>query len=158
MRQGKGMVMIKRREISDPNSYLNRSADGEVLFVLMGRDAAAPATIQFWISQRVLLGKNAPDDAQLLEAKECAKKMARQSGTLAKEAPAACCISYASHVAIPLTSQSFDCRDWARLFVEMVSRDPSIASNQDAMRTWFSAALMRGYDEARRQDPKETPR
>lgn len=60
--------MIKQCELSDPSSCLNRSRDNEMLFVLCGRDAAAPATIRFWAAKRIELGKNEPNDPQIIEA------------------------------------------------------------------------------------------
>jgi hypothetical protein len=50
---------------------------GEMLFVLLGRDKAAPATIRFWIEERIRLDRNHPDDSQLREAEECARAMER---------------------------------------------------------------------------------
>ena len=67
--------MIKRDEIEDTNSCFNKATDGERLFVLLARDAAAPVAIRAWIDERIRLGKNAPDDAQILEAIECASLM-----------------------------------------------------------------------------------
>lgn len=60
--------MIKYDELIDPNSCLNKAQANEPLFVLLGRDPAAADTIRFWINKRVELGKNQPDDAQILEA------------------------------------------------------------------------------------------
>ena len=42
---------------------------------------------------------------------------------------------------------SFDARVWARAFVETCERNPSIIADEETMTTWFSNALMRGYDE-----------
>jgi len=42
---------------------------------------------------------------------------------------------------------SFDCRDWAKAFVERVKTDPAIATDEGAMMAWFASALMRGFDE-----------
>lgn len=60
--------MRKEDELMDPNSCLNRARRSEFLFVLLARDAAAPATVRFWIEERVRLGKNAHDDPQIVEA------------------------------------------------------------------------------------------
>ncbi len=60
--------MIRIRELTDPNSCLNRARDDEMTFVLLGRDPAMAATINFWIEERVRLGKNKADDIQILEA------------------------------------------------------------------------------------------
>jgi hypothetical protein len=62
--------MRKRQKMSDPNSCLNRAAEDELTFVLLGRDPAAVVAIRAWIEARVLLGKNAADDPQIVEAQE----------------------------------------------------------------------------------------
>lgn len=67
--------MIKRDEIEDTNSCLNKAQDGERLFVLLARDPAAPVAIRAWIAERIRLGKNAPGDEQIREAFECASLM-----------------------------------------------------------------------------------
>lgn len=73
--------MRKRDELTNPASCLNRAGDDELTFVLLGRDAAARATIRFWVEQRILLGKNRPDDPQVVEALACAEGMERERGT-----------------------------------------------------------------------------
>lgn len=60
--------MIKRDELTDPRSCLNRARDDERLFVLLARDRAAPAAVRAWIDARIALGKNAATDPQILEA------------------------------------------------------------------------------------------
>lgn len=67
--------MIKREELRNGDSCLNRALFDEMLFVLLGRDVAAPATIRFWIEERIRLGKNTRDDRQIVEALECAEWM-----------------------------------------------------------------------------------
>lgn len=67
--------MRKREELSSASSCMSRARADEMTFVLLGRDAAAPATIRFWVSERLRLGKNAPDDPQILEALACADTM-----------------------------------------------------------------------------------
>jgi len=67
--------MRKSQEMFDPESCLNRAKDGEFLFVLLGRDAAAPAAIRAWCKERIRLGKNTEDDPQIVEAMECADRM-----------------------------------------------------------------------------------
>lgn len=64
--------MIKSLELSQPNSCLNKARDDEYVFVLLGRDAATPETIRFWIDERIRLGKNKEDDEQIVEARELA--------------------------------------------------------------------------------------
>lgn len=41
-------MFTKLREIQDPNSCLNRSANDEPVFVLVGRDKTAPDAIEAW--------------------------------------------------------------------------------------------------------------
>ena len=67
--------MRKREEVSNPAGCMARARDEEMTFVLLGRDAAAPVAIRAWIEERVRLGKNEPDDAQIAEAEECARVM-----------------------------------------------------------------------------------
>lgn len=73
--------MQKREEILNPNSCLNRAQPEELIFVLLERDEAAPIAIQAWIEARVRLGKNAPDDAQLIEARNILTKMLQRRGS-----------------------------------------------------------------------------
>lgn len=54
--------------------YENAAPD-EPMFVLLARDISAPETVRRWATLRVLLGKNQPDDAQIVEAMECANAM-----------------------------------------------------------------------------------
>lgn len=67
--------MRKKHETFDSNSCLNRAKDDEILFVLLGRDKTAPATIRFWCGQRILSGKNKQDDPQIVDALKCARLM-----------------------------------------------------------------------------------
>lgn len=67
--------MLKRYEISKPNSCLNRAADYEMIFVLLERDLASPVAIRAWVAERIRLGLNTCDDMQILEALKCAKFM-----------------------------------------------------------------------------------
>lgn len=64
--------MLKRDEIANSNSCLNRARDDEMLFVLLGRDAAAPVAIRARIAERVRLGKNQLNDQQIQDAEKCA--------------------------------------------------------------------------------------
>lgn len=72
--------MRKCDELTDPKSCLSRAAGHEMTFVLLGRDAAAPETIRFWIRKRIELGKNLPTDPQITEALECAQQMEDERG------------------------------------------------------------------------------
>ena len=60
--------MIKRLELSDPTSCLNRAKEDELVFVLLSRDPAAPAAIRAWVAERLQMGKNTVHDAQNQEA------------------------------------------------------------------------------------------
>src|SRR5690348_11001333 len=60
--------MRKADELADPTSCMNRARDLEWTFVLLGRDRAAPAAVRAWIEERIRLGKNTPNDAQIREA------------------------------------------------------------------------------------------
>jgi hypothetical protein len=70
--------MLKRDEINDHDSCLSKARDDERLFVLLARDPAAPVAIRAWVNERLRLGKNAPDDAQIIEALDCADRMERE--------------------------------------------------------------------------------
>lgn len=67
--------MLKRDEIETPESCFNKAQDNERLFVMLARDPAAPVAIRAWIAERIRLGKNVSDDAQIREARECANLM-----------------------------------------------------------------------------------
>jgi hypothetical protein len=70
--------MFKKDEVSRPDSCLSKARPEEMIFVLLARDAAAPAAIRAWIEARISLGKNHPADNQILEAESCARMMERQ--------------------------------------------------------------------------------
>ncbi len=68
--------MIKREELANPMSCMNRAKDDEPTFVLMARDAAAPGAIRQWAHLRVAIyRKNGWDDPQIKEALACAETM-----------------------------------------------------------------------------------
>ena len=67
--------MTKRDELTNPHSCMSKARDGEMTFVLLGRDVAAPAAIRAWIDERIRLGKNSSDDSQIREALECIDAM-----------------------------------------------------------------------------------
>jgi len=73
--------MIKSEELTHPASCMNRAHAGEMMFVLLARDAAAPVAIRAWASERVRIGKNRPTDAQIIDALGCAIEMERQRAT-----------------------------------------------------------------------------
>lgn len=70
--------MQKHLEVSDPESCFNRAKDTEIIFVLLSRDAAAPAAIRAWVRERTRSGKNQLLDPQIQEALQCAKRMEKQ--------------------------------------------------------------------------------
>jgi len=72
--------MLKEKELSDPNSCINKAKPGEMVFVLLARDAEAPRLVRDWARRRVDSGKNTPIDDQITEAYECAQEMERQQG------------------------------------------------------------------------------
>lgn len=74
--------MLKKDELADPNSCLNRARDDEMIFVLLARDISAPGTVLDWIRRRIADGKNKPNDDQLADAERCAFAMCAQTGRL----------------------------------------------------------------------------
>lgn len=69
--------MIKRMEKADGRSCWNKASDDEMVFVLLGRDTAAPRTIREWVKERLRLGKNKQDDQQIREALNAAEFIER---------------------------------------------------------------------------------
>ena len=67
--------MRKQDELTNAASCINRAHPKEMVFVLLGRDPAAPAAIRAWADERVRLGKNKDDDPQIVEARACADTM-----------------------------------------------------------------------------------
>lgn len=67
--------MRKRDELNDSESCLNKARDDEYIFVLLARDPAAPIALRAWVAERIRIGKNAPEDAQIVEALDCARRM-----------------------------------------------------------------------------------
>jgi hypothetical protein len=67
--------MRKREEREKTQSCFNRSQENELMFVLLGRDPAAPLAIRAWVEARILIGKNKFDDPQITEALTCAGQM-----------------------------------------------------------------------------------
>jgi len=68
--------MLKHEEALNPQSCFNRAKDNEPVFVLLGRDMAAPAAISTWIAMRRVLGLNTEAlDEQIIEAEEAIKQM-----------------------------------------------------------------------------------
>jgi hypothetical protein len=70
--------MRKREELSNPTSCLNRALENEWLFTLLGRDTAAPVAVRAWIEERIRLGKNKREDAQILEAENWIREVLQE--------------------------------------------------------------------------------
>lgn len=75
--------MRKCDELALPESCLNKARDDELLFVLLGRDVAAPNAVLAWISERLLRGKNRPGDEQIVEAWRWVDAVKLQQGVTA---------------------------------------------------------------------------
>lgn len=71
--------MIKRDELTDPNSCTNRAREDEALFVLRGHDVTSAATVQHWINRRIEIGKNKWEDQQIAGADELTITLINQS-------------------------------------------------------------------------------
>lgn len=67
--------MRKKDELAKKHTCMQHAHPEEMVFVLIGRDAAAPAAIRAWVSERLRLGKNVDTDQQIVEALECADTM-----------------------------------------------------------------------------------
>lgn len=70
--------MTKTQELNNPQSCINRAMPNEMVFVLLARDPAAAQTIIFWCAERVRVGKNNPDDPEIIEALGVASIMQKQ--------------------------------------------------------------------------------
>lgn len=70
--------MRKRDELANLTSCLNKAAAFEWLFVILARDEAGPATVRFWVAERIRLGLNQATDTKMVEALEAADFMDQQ--------------------------------------------------------------------------------
>jgi len=70
--------MRKKNELSRNDTCLAHAHPEEMVFVLLGRDVAAPETIRAWVAERIRLGKNIETDAQVVEALACADTMEKE--------------------------------------------------------------------------------
>ena len=75
--------MRKQDELTNAASCINRAHPKEMVFVLLGRDPAAPAAIRAWADERVRVGKNGESDEQIVEARACADTMQAEGRTWA---------------------------------------------------------------------------
>ena len=71
----------KNEEINRSDSRLNQAHDNELIFVIIGRDAAAAEAIFQWCRIRVKLNRNTWEDSQIQEALSLAKQMEIEGGT-----------------------------------------------------------------------------
>ncbi len=76
--------MTKLAELTESTSCLSIAKANELIFVLLARDAAAPAAIRAWCAERVRLGRNSPSDLQILDALKIADEMEATRETFAK--------------------------------------------------------------------------
>ncbi len=67
--------MKRTDEVSDQKSCFNRALNEERIFVLLARDEAAAATVEFWARERIRLGKNILSDPEIQDALSCAALM-----------------------------------------------------------------------------------
>jgi hypothetical protein len=67
--------MIKREELTNPESCMSRALPEERTFVLLARDACAPAAIRTWAEERLERGYNRENDPQIVGAYDCAALM-----------------------------------------------------------------------------------
>lgn len=82
--------MRKKDEISKTATCLHSALPDEMVFVLLGRDQAAPVAIRQWAQERIALGKNVYTDPQIVEAFECARTMERERVELRARLAASC--------------------------------------------------------------------
>lgn len=68
-------MMRKKDELSREHTCMRHAHPEEMVFVLLGRDAAAPVAIRAWVAERLRLGKNTETDEQIVEALACAMTM-----------------------------------------------------------------------------------
>lgn len=74
--------MRKDKELKDPGSCLNSALTDEMVFVLLGRDPAAPEAIRAWAQRRILLQKNTLDDHEIQSALATANLMERERDSI----------------------------------------------------------------------------
>lgn len=67
--------MNHAQNLLDPKSCLNKALPDEPLFILRGKDKAAPATIRAWVNERIALGMNKISDEQIISALKIAAAM-----------------------------------------------------------------------------------
>jgi len=63
---------LKKLEIANPNSCLNKAEENEPIFVLRAQDKLSPILIEAWASFAELVNC---DPSKVFKARECAKDM-----------------------------------------------------------------------------------
>ena len=84
--------MRKKDELSRERACMQYAHDEEMTFVLLSRDPASPVAIRAWVAERLRLGKNTPNDTQIVNALECASTMEREGRSWADRIPCGACI------------------------------------------------------------------
>jgi len=119
--------MRKRDELTDPNSCMSRARDDEWTFVLLGRDCAAPVAVQAWVDERVRLGKNKPDEPQIIEAMQWILQVLAEH-----------------HSSPPLALVPCECSTWAReASNELPEHHPHCPKGKSSDRLAVVAAVIR---------------
>jgi hypothetical protein len=61
-------LMRKKDELAREHTCMQHAHPDEMVFVLIGRDPAAPVAIRAWVAERLRLGKNVATDDQITSA------------------------------------------------------------------------------------------
>lgn len=138
--------MLKREELSNPNSCLSRSADDEMLFVLRGHDVTFSAVVRFWADERIRRGKNLPGDAQINEAWAAAALVEQESACSQSVLPHASPERVSGHLEIGITDQGDVVINHPRLDVDAPGMGHIIFSPRQAR--GLAALLFRKATEA----------
>lgn len=77
--------MIKRDELSNPNSCLNKTHDDEPIFVLRANDAVAAHVVEYWASAYVIEKQDHNTDGQLTAAQHAKVLEARGNALAMRE-------------------------------------------------------------------------
>ena len=71
--------MRKEDELAEgKHSCMNTAHPKEMVFVLLGRDPAAPVAIRAWVAERLRVGKNVATDDQIVKALQDADVMEKE--------------------------------------------------------------------------------
>jgi len=71
-------MATKQEEIDNPDSCWNKAEPDEMIFVILARDKAAPATLRKWADERLAEGLNGPMDQKIINARAAAATMEEQ--------------------------------------------------------------------------------